>query len=130
MSEVVGTPPTSAPAIRTPSSGEAISVRMLPRRVTAHPVLDQELTALQNASPATPLTFFGIWFGAAVSFASVVFTQKLPTDANAIFLTLFVGAVVLGVYFLVKSAQAIRDTNSLVREIRSRSTTDGEVPLV
>jgi surfactin synthase thioesterase subunit len=119
--------PAEGPLTVQPISPVApgVTAELHRRHVTMHVVFDQELTSLQNSSPALPLTFFGICTGGAISFGAVVFTQKLPSSSHATFLALFVGAVALMLFFGARSVQAHQSTRKLLSDIRGREAPIG-----
>ncbi len=85
-----------------------------------HRVFDYELTALQDASPSTHLTFFGVAFGTAVAFGSIVLSQSPSDKGHGTFVALFWASVVLAVYFGIRSYQATKANSKIVNEIRKR----------
>lgn len=97
-----------------------ITMAFEPRSMKVHAVLDSELTALKDAGPAAPIAFFTMFFGAAVAFGIVVFSQKLPTTSHASFLGLFYSSTALMLFFLVRSLLAIRKSSDIIGQIRER----------
>ncbi len=85
-----------------------------------HNVSESELDALASGSPSIHLTFFGICFGAAVSFGTVVIaTANLDSFNKSLFSTLFVSAVLMASFFAVQSIRDYLQSRRKLREIKS-----------
>lgn len=112
--------PSPLAAFETAETSGPVTIDMQQRLLTMHPVSSQEIEFLRLTSPVFSVAFCGMAFGAVVSLGAVVFTTPLPTNPHAIFLALFVGAVVLTAFFGIQSIWGFVQTGQLVREIKRR----------
>lgn len=76
-------------------------------------------------SPVFSIAFLGMTFGAAVSPGAIVFTTPFEPGRTGIVLTLFVGAVVLTVFFGIHTIWGFVQTGRLIKEIKRRPPTVG-----
>ncbi len=107
-------------AFLTQATSGPVTIDMQERLLTMHPVATQEIEQLRLNSPVFPVAFCGMAFGAVVSFGAVVFSTPLPTNPHAVFFALFIGAIVLTVFFGIQSVWGFLQTGKLVKEIKRR----------
>lgn len=97
-----------------------LSVEYVPRHLKMHNVSESELDALASGNPSVHLTFFGICFGAAVSFGTVVkATTNLDLFSKSLFSMLFVSAGLMALFFAVQSIRDYLQSKRKLQEIKS-----------
>ncbi len=103
---------------------DKLTVNLVARHFTAYPVIDTELTALQNSALAAPLSFFTLCIGMAAGFGSTLFSQHLAPSPQGVFVALFSVAVILAAFFGVAAWRARGPGRELLRAIKQRPPVD------
>ena len=88
------------------------------RRVT-----EQELDALGSVKTGLGLTFFGVAFGACVSFWIVLKTANLSPEDHSMFFPLVLGSALLWMFFGAWSVLEGLGARRLITRIRERPPT-------
>src|SRR6266851_140418 len=81
------------------SSTQSCTVEYVPRHLRMHTVSENELDAIASGGSSLNLTFFGICFGAAISFAIVLYNGGIDVNHRSTYDMLLFSASILSAYF-------------------------------
>jgi hypothetical protein len=94
--------PANSPSI---SSTQSCTVEYVPRHLRMHTVSENELDAIASGSSSLNLTFFGVCFGAAISFSIVLYNGGIDVNHKSMYDMLLFAATILSAYFGVRGGK-------------------------
>jgi hypothetical protein len=114
-----------APAI-TPSTGstQSCTVEHVPRHLKMLSISETELDAIASGDSSVNLTFFGICFGAAISFGIGLYSGGINQTQIATYKGLFFASSVLAAFFGVQALRKYREFKKKVRDLKKSSPQD------
>jgi len=83
-----------------------------------HTISEDKLNMLVSGNNSVNLTFFGVCFGAAVSFGTVVKTTALEPFNKALFTMLFASMGLIALFFGIQSYRSYRSSKSELDAIK------------
>jgi hypothetical protein len=93
------------------------TVEIIPRHLTMLNVSASELHSLSCGSNSINLTFFGICFGAAISFGIVLFSGGISDIQKATYKMLLGAAIVLAGYLGIQSIRNHRQSRQILKNL-------------
>jgi len=93
------------------------TVEIIPRRLTMLNVSASELHSLACGGNSVNLTFFGICFGAAISFGIVLFSGGVSDIQKATYKMLLCAAIVLAGYLGIQSIRNHRQSKQTLKNL-------------
>jgi hypothetical protein len=95
--------PAAQEGVSLAKTNEQVTVEVVPRHLRMHNISESELDALTSDGSTLNLTFFGICFGAFVSFAVVLYTGGVtdPTK-HATFSMLTFSCLLMSAFFGIR----------------------------
>jgi hypothetical protein len=101
------------------SSTQGCTVEHVPRHLRMHSVSETELDAIASGDSSVNLTFFGVCFGAAISFGIGLYSGGINQSQIATYKGLFFASGVLTVFFGVQAARKYRDFKKKIKDLKS-----------
>jgi len=99
---------------------EQITVNYRRRKLTMCHVTETELDAIASLSNSVNMTFFGITFGALISFGITIVTVPIQSEvASAMFSGLTFASLVGTLYFGVRSVIDYRAAKAKLKELKT-----------
>jgi hypothetical protein len=111
--------PANSPSI---GSTQACTIEMVHRHLRMHSISAAELDSIASGSSSVNLTFFGVCFGAAISFGIGLYSGGINQAQIATYKGLFFASSVLTVFFGVQAIRSYRDVKRKVRDLKSGSS--------
>jgi hypothetical protein len=110
----------AAPSINTPSTGTTpfCTVEHVPGHLRMHTISEDKLDMLVSCSAPLHLTFFGICFGAALSFGMVLYNGSLDPTHKLVYQCLLFPSVVMAAYFGIRGGRDYFRSRDKLNEIK------------
>jgi len=105
------------PKLIIPSTPQTCSMEIVPRRFKVHNVSESELYTLAHCGNSVNLAFFGICFGAGISFGIVLFSGGISDIQKATYKMLLCAAAVLAGYLGIQSIRSYRQSRRTLKNL-------------
>jgi len=103
-------------------AAQSFTVELVPAHLRMHTMSEDKLEALISGNGSIHLTFFGICFGAAVSFGIVLYNGGLDPIHGLVYESFLFLSGVMATYFGIRGGRDYLRSKSKLKEVKERST--------
>jgi len=113
---MAGEPQVNPPST---SSTQSITVEYVPGRLRMHTISEDKLDMLVSGNAPVHLTFFGVCFGAAISFGVVLYNGGIDQHHQSVYTMLLWASGILALYFGVRGGTDYFQSSKKIDEIKN-----------
>ena len=100
------------------NSTQSCTIEMVPRHLRMHTVSEAELDAIAVGGSSVNLTFFGVCFGALISFAIGLYSGGIDPSQKSMYAALVFASAILSAFFGIRGGRDYFSSQSELKKLK------------